>query len=46
MKSLHVIWQSSLGGEWKMYLQEEIGPPELGDGCISITLIDSMLDWS
>ena len=29
-----------------MHLQEEIGPPELGDGCISIPLIDSMLEWS
>ena len=29
-----------------MHPQEENGPPELGDGCISITLIDSMWDWS
>ena len=25
---------------------EEIGPPELGDGRISITLIYSVWDWS
>ena len=29
-----------------MNLHEEIGPPELGDGRISITLIDSVWDWS
>ena len=29
-----------------MHAQEEIGPPELGDGCISITVIDSVWDWS
>ena len=29
-----------------MHPQDEIGPPELGDECISITLIDSMWDWS
>ena len=29
-----------------MHPQEEFRPPELGDGCISITLIDSMWDLS
>ena len=29
-----------------MHRQEEVGPPEIGHGCISITLIDSMWDWS
>ena len=29
-----------------MHPQAEIGTPEQGDGCISITLTDSLWDWS